>query len=401
MSVSVPMFMGAMIMGPLAAWLMKKVDAIWDGKIKPGFEMLVNNFSAGILSAGVAIVAFYVFGPVIEGVSNALGNGVNWLIAHSLLPLASLIIEPGKVLFLNNAINHGVLTPLGINQSAETGQSILFLLEANPGPGVGLLIAYSIFGTGLAKSTAPAAAIIQFFGGIHEIYFPYVLAKPLTLLATIGGGMVGILTLTIFGAGLRAPAAPGSILAVLAQTPGDSLVGVSLSVLLAATTSFIIASIILRASRKRDDGDLAAATASMEAMKGKKSSVSGVLTGLEHEAEAKEEEHESASHRKPIHNIVFACDAGMGSSAMGASILRNKVKKAGFDDVKVVNLAIANLTDDIDLVVTHQDLTPRAQDRTPSAQHVSVDNFMNSPKYDAIVEELKRTNASHDSSAPS
>ncbi len=129
---------------------------------------------------------------------------MDWLIAHSLLPLASLIIEPAKVLFLNNAINHGVLTPLGINQSAETGKSILFLLEANPGPGVGLLLAYSIFGTGLAKSTAPAAAIIQFFGGIHEIYFPYVLMKPMTLIATIAGGMTGILTLTIFSAGLRA-----------------------------------------------------------------------------------------------------------------------------------------------------------------------------------------------------
>ena len=396
-----PMFLGAMIMGPLAAWLMKKVDAIWDGKIKPGFEMLVNNFSAGIAAALLAVVGFFAFGPVFAGISSALGAAVDFLIARGLLPLASLIIEPAKVLFLNNAINHGVLTPLGVNQAAQEGKSILFLLEANPGPGLGLLLAFSVFGTGMAKSTAPGAAIIQFFGGIHEIYCPYVLAKPLTLLATIGGGMVGILTLTIFGAGLRAPAAPGSIIAVLAQTPGDSLVGVSLSVLLAATTSFIIASIILRASRYRDDGDLAAATASLEAMKGKKSAVSGLLTNLEHEAEVKEEEHEAKSRRRPIHNIVFACDAGMGSSAMGASILRNKVKKAGFDDVKVVNLAIANLSDDIDLVVTHQDLTPRARDRTPSAQHVSVDNFMNSPKYDAIVEELKRTNAPHDSSAPS
>ena len=396
-----PQFLGAMVMGPLAAWIMKQLDKIWDGKIKPGFEMLVNNFSAGIASALLAVVGFFAFGPIFAGISSALGAAVDFLIARGLLPLASLIIEPAKVLFLNNAINHGVLTPLGVNQAAQEGKSILFLLEANPGPGLGLLLAFSIFGTGMAKSTAPGAAIIQFFGGIHEIYFPYVLMKPLTLLATIAGGMVGILTLTIFGAGLRAPAAPGSIIAVLAQTPGDSIVGVSLSVLLAAVTSFIIASIILRASRKRDDGDLAAATASMEAMKGKKSAVSGVLTNLEHEAEAKEEEHEATSRRKPIHNIVFACDAGMGSSAMGASILRNKVKKAGFDDVKVVNVAIANLNDDIDLVVTHQDLTPRAKDRTPSAQHVSVDNFMNSPKYDAIVEELKRTNAPHDSSAPS
>jgi len=291
-------------------------------------------------------------------------------------------------------VNHGVLTPLGINQSAENGKSILFLLEANPGPGVGLLIAYSIFGTGLAKSTAPAAAIIQFFGGIHEIYFPYVLMKPLTLLATIGGGMVGILTLTIFNAGLRAPAAPGSIIAVLIQTPGDSFVGVILSVLLAATTSFVIASIILRASRRSDqNSDLAAATAQMEGMKGKKSAVSGVLTDIETSKEEADEAREAATRTKPIHKIVFACDAGMGSSAMGASVLRNKIKKAGFADVNVVNIAIANLVDDVDLIVTHQDLTPRARDKAPTAQHISVANFMSSPKYDEIVEELKVTNA--------
>ena len=263
---------------------MKKVDKLWEGKIKPGFEMLVNNFSAGILAAALAVVGFFMFGPPIEAISTALGNGVDWLIDNSLLPLASLIIEPAKVLFLNNAINHGVLTPLGIQQAAEEGKSILFLLEANPGPGVGLLIAYSIFGTGVAKNTAPAALIIQFFGGIHEIYFPFVLMKPITILATIAGGMVGILTLVIFSAGLRAPAAPGSIIAVYAQTPGNSFVGVSLSVLFAAATSFLVGSVILRASRRRDEeGDLAAATAQMEGMKGKKSSVSGMLNQVEAE----------------------------------------------------------------------------------------------------------------------
>ena len=227
--------------------------------------------------------------------------------------------------------------------------------------------------------------------------------QPLTLLATISGGMVGILTLTIFGAGLRAPAAPGSIIAVLAQTPGDSLVGVSLSVLLAATTSFIIASLILKASRKGEESDLAAATASMEAMKGKKSSVSGVLNrgavAQEEAAVGTADADETATHSKPIHKIVFACDAGMGSSAMGASVLRNKVKKAGFSDVTVINLAIANLVDDADLIVTHQDLTARAHEKAPSAQHVSVDNFMNSPRYDEVVEQLKVTNA-QGSSAP-
>jgi len=385
-SVPIPTFLGAMIMGPLGAWVMKHVDKLWEGKIKPGFEMLVNNFSAGILAGALAVIGYFLFGPPIEGIATALGNGVDWLVDNSLLPLASLIIEPAKVLFLNNAINHGVLTPLGIQQAAENGKSILFLLEANPGPGLGLLLAYSVFGTGVARNTAPGAILIHFFGGIHEIYFPFVLLKPITILAMIPAGAVGILTLVIFGAGLRAPAAPGSIIAVYAQTPGNSLVGVTLSVLLAATTSFLLGSVILRASRRRDEeGDLAAATAQMESLKGKESSISSMLTRVE--------EDEAHSRTEPIRKIVFACDAGMGSSAMGASVLRNKLKKAGFTDVSVVNVAIANLDDTYDLVVTHQDLTLRAIDKTPSAQHVSVQNFMNSPKYDAIVEEVKTTNA--------
>jgi PTS system mannitol-specific IIC component len=393
-SVPDPTFIGALIMGPLGAWVMKHLDKLWEGKIKPGFEMLVNNFSAGIAAAALAVVGYFVFGPPIEGLSTALGNGVDWLVDNGVLPLASLLIEPAKVLFLNNAINHGVLTPLGIQEAAEEGKSILFLLEANPGPGLGLLLAYSVFGTGVAKNTAPGAIIIHFFGGIHEIYFPFVLLKPITLLAMIPAGAVGILTLVIFGAGLRAPAAPGSIIAVYAQTPGDSLVGVTLSVLLAATTSFLLGSVILRASRTRDEeGDLAAATAQMESLKGKESSVSSMLTRVEAD--------EAQARTEPIRKVVFACDAGMGSSAMGASVLRNKLKKAGFEDVSVVNVAIANLDDTYDLVVTHQDLTLRAMDRTPSAQHVSVQNFMNSPKYDAIVEEVKQTNAPQVGGAPS
>jgi PTS system mannitol-specific IIC component len=299
-----------------------------------------------------------------------------------------------------------VLTPLGVQEAARDGFSILFLLEANPGPGLGVLLAYSIFGTGLARATAPGAAVIQFFGGIHEIYFPYVLAKPMLLLGTIAGGMVGIGTLAVFDAGLRAPAAPGSIIAVLAQTPGGKFPGVILSVVLACATSFVICSLLLRLGRKKDL-NLIAATASMEGMKGTASTGAALLTDLEdrearafeERAEAAEQAHEAKSHRTPIHRIVFACDAGMGSSAMGASVLRNKIKKAGFTDVTVTNLAISNLTDDIDLIVTHQDLTPRAQSMSPSAQHVSVDNFMNSPQYDAIVEELKTTNTQDTSSS--
>src|SRR3954452_10504034 len=293
-----PMFLGALIMAPLAAWVMKQLDKLWEGKIKPGFEMLVSNFSAGIAAAALAVLGYFSFGPAIEKVSQGLGNGVDWLVAHSLLPLASLIIEPAKVLFLNNAINHGVLTPLGVTEAARDGKSILFLLEANPGPGLGVLLAYSIFGTGLAKATAPGAIVIQFFGGIHEIYFPYVLAKPKLLLGTIAGGMVGIGTLVVFNAGLRAPAAPGSIIAVFAQTPSGSFLGVRLSVLLAATTSFLICSLLLRMDRNKDTVDLAAATAEMEALKGSKSSVAGLLSPSD-EAAVEDQLEGGAGHGTP------------------------------------------------------------------------------------------------------
>jgi PTS system mannitol-specific IIC component len=244
-------------------------------------------------------------------------------------------------------------------------------------------MAFAFFGKGIAKASAPGAAVIQFLGGIHEIYFPYVLMKPKLILAVILGGMTGVATNLIFDSGLRAPAAPGSIIAVWLQAPASSLVGVTLSVVFSATVCFLVASVLLRLDRAEDEGDLAGATASMEAMKGKESIAGSVLTG-------------SGAATGPITSIVFACDAGMGSSAMGASVLRKKVQAAGYEDVTVVNKAISNLSDDVDVVVTHQDLTARAEQRAPTAVHVSVDNFMNSPKYDDIVEMVRQ---SHDAVA--
>jgi PTS system mannitol-specific IIC component len=383
----IPMFIGAMIMGPLTAWIMKKLDKVWEGRVKPGFEMLIDNFTAGIVAALMAIFGMLVIGPVVKTFSNGASAVVEWLVTNGLLPFTSIFIEPAKVLFLNNAVNHGILTPLGTEQALQNGKSILFLLEANPGPGVGILLAYMIFGKGLAKASAPGAALIQFVGGIHEIYFPFVLMKPIIILAAIGGGMTGIFTLVLTGAGLRSPAAPGSIIAVFAATASDSYFGVALSVLLAATVSFLIASVILKSSKtpvgETEEDSLSAATSRMEAMKGKKSSVSSTLTGAG---------ATTAVMAGPIKNIVFACDAGMGSSAMGASVLRNKIKAAGFPDVKVTNSAIANLSDTYDVVITHQDLTERAKPATASAVHVSVDNFMNSPRYDEIVELVKSSN---------
>jgi PTS system mannitol-specific IIC component len=378
----VPMFLGAMVMGPLGGWSMKKIDALWAHKIRPGFEMLVNNFSAGIWGMLLAFVGFVVAAPFVSAFSKLASNVIDSLVNNNLLPLTSIFIEPAKVLFLNNAVNQGILTPLGVSEAAKKGQSILFLLEANPGPGLGLLLAFALFGKGIAKASAPGAILIQFIGGIHEIYFPYVLMKPKLILATILGGMTGIATNLVFGSGLRSPASPGSIIAVWTAAPPSSLFGVTMSVILAAAVSFTVASFLLKIDKSDDEGDLASATADMESRKGKKSSVSSALVGSA-----------AAERSGPIKSIVFACDAGMGSSAMGASVLRKKVHAAGFPDVTVVNKAISNLTDTYDVVVTHQDLTARAKPKTASAIHVSVENFMNSPRYDEIVELVQQANA--------
>ena len=344
---SVPMFLGAMIMGPLGGWSMKKLDALWEGKIRPGFEMLVNNFSAGIWGGFLAIIGFTIAGPFVDKFSELASNVVDTLVNNHLLPLTSIFIEPAKILFLNNAINHGILTPLGTSQAAENGKSILFLLEANPGPGAGLLLAFAIFGKGIAKSSAPGALVIQFFGGIHEIYFPYVLMKPKTVLAVILGGMTGVATNVTFGSGLRAPAAPGSIIAVWTQAPPSSLLGVTLSVIFAAAVSFTVASFLLRLDRNVDEGDLAAAAADMEARKGKKSSVTGALVGSAAGARGPDPVHRVRLRRR--HGVVG--DGRLGAPQEGPA--------AGFNDVTVVNKAISNLTDTYDLVVTHQDLTER------------------------------------------
>lgn len=378
----VHMFIGAMIMAPLAAWLMKKLDQLWDGKIKAGFEMLVNLFSAGIFSFFMAVAGFYILAPLVNGLMNALSSGVEGLINAGLLPLVSLLIEPAKVFFLNNAVNHGVLTPLGIADAAEHGKSVLFMLEANPGPGLGILLAFTFFGKGMAKASAPGAAIIHFFGGIHEIYFPYVLMRPQLILAAIGGGMTGVFLNVLFKTGLVSPAAPGSIIAIFLVAARDSYLGLAIAVAGSAIVSFVLAALLLRIGGDGED-DLAAAAAKMEEMKGKKSSVAGALTG------AADADH----HTGEIKRIVFACDAGMGSSAMGATVLRKKVRDAGFADIEVTNKSIAALNDEWDVVVTQKELTDRARQRTGGAIHFSVDQFMNSPRYDEVVELVKERNS--------
>lgn len=377
----VTMFIGAMAMGPFAAWVLKKFDKVFLDKVKSGFEMLYNNFSSGIIGFILAIIGFYAVGPFVSSFTAIMGNGVEWILETGLIPLANIFIEPAKILFLNNAINHGVLTPLGIEQATEHGKSLLFLLEANPGPGLGLLLAYCIFGKGSAKSSAMGASIIHFFGGIHEIYFPYVLMNPVLFLAVIAGGVAGTFTNFILGSGLVAAASPGSIFAILAMTPKGGYISVLLGVIVATVVSFLVAMVILKASKGNNQDEF---EEKQQLAKDMKKESKGLVT------ETNKTTTKNSENLTNVKRIIFACDAGMGSSAMGASLLRKKVKDAGID-ISVTNSAINNLEDATDLlVITQVELAERALEKTPQAEHIFVENFLNSPKYAELLETLKK-----------
>ncbi|MBS2967391.1 PTS mannitol transporter subunit IICBA [Metabacillus sp. KIGAM252] len=375
----IPMFLGAMIMGPLGGYAIKKFDQWVEGKVKAGFEMLVNNFSVGIIGGILALLSLVGVGPAVSAFTGILVAGVDWMVGLGILPLTSILIEPAKVLFLNNAINHGVLSPIALEQAKQHGQSVLFLLEANPGPGLGILLAYTFFGKGSAKQSAPGAAIIQFLGGIHEIYFPYILMKPMLFVAAILGGMSGVFTLVLFGGGLAAPASPGSIIAILLATPkdGGTYIANILGVLVAAAVSFIVSALVLKTSKDKETSIEDAAN-KMQEMKGKKSSVANTFAASASAGE----------FPKDVNKVIFACDAGMGSSAMGASILRKKFKEAGLS-ITSVNSAISTLPSDAEIVITQEELTPRAKNKVPNAHHISVDSFLASPEYDKLVDRLK------------
>ena len=369
----IPMFIGAMIVGPLAAWVMKKFDRLLEGKIPAGFEMLVNNFSLGILGAVLTLLTLKGVTPLVESLNEAMRAGVGFFVDNKLLPMASIFIEPAKVLFLNNAINHGIFSPMGIQQVEETGKSIFFLLEANPGPGLGVLLAYCLAGKGSAKSSAPGAVIIHFLGGIHEIYFPYILMNPLLLLSVIAGGASGIFVEQMFGAGLSAPASPGSIIAILGMTPRGGYLPVILGVLVATAVSFFISMPILKFAAKDED---------LESSKNRMKEMKNAAKGIADEKKA------VAVDTKDIRKIVFACDAGMGSSAMGATVLKKKLTAAGLGGMEVMHVPVSSIPSDAQIVVTHQELGERAGHSNPNARLVLITNFLAAPEYDELIKEL-------------
>jgi PTS system mannitol-specific IIC component len=368
----IPMFLGAMIIGPLGGWIIKKFDKSIEHKIPAGFEMIVNNFSIGILGFLLMILSFYVIGPVIESANNFVTSAIKALVATGFLPLLSLINEPAKVLFLNNVIDQGIYYPLGMQETLKAGKSIFFTVASNPGPGLGLLLAFSFFGKKAAKRTAPGAIIIHFFGGIHELYFPYVLMKPLTILAMIAGGMSGITVFNLFDAGLVAGPSPGSIFAYLALTPKGNFLGIISGVLVATIVSFLVTSVILKLDKKEEEEDFTSSVEKSNAMKAEGKQILSATTVGE-----------------KVSKISFACDAGAGSSALGATTFRKRLQKKNITGIEVKHYRIEDVPADSDIIVVHKDLYERARLTHKDKKIVTISNYIDDPNLAQLLAELE------------
>lgn len=367
----ITMLMAAMVMGPLAGFCVKKFDEAMDGHMPAGFEMLINNFSVGIIGMALAMLGYVAIGPFMSAILMILSAGVNFLVEHSVLPLVSVFVEPAKVLFLNNALNHGIFTPIATEQAAEAGKSIMYMLETNPGPGLGVLLAYMFFCKDkVTKDSAPGAVIIHLLGGIHEIYFPYILMNPVVIVAPILGNMAAILWYTITDCGLVGPASPGSIIAYLMVSPGSDLVKVLIGVVIAAGISFVVASPIVKMAGGRSLEEAQNEMASMKQAAKGETTVPGTI-------ERSEE----------VKKIIFACDAGMGSSAMGATKFRNRIKNDR-PDITVSNTSVDTIPADCDIAVVQTTLAARAKKAAPQAQLITIGNFLADPALDALYVQL-------------
>ncbi len=368
---SITMLMAAMILGPLAGFCIKKFDQVMEGHMPAGFEMLINNFSAGIIGMLLAMIGYVAIGPIMSAILAVLSAGVNPLVQNSLLPLVAVFIEPAKVLFLNNAINHGIFTPLATAQAADAGKSIMYMLEPNPGPGLGVLLAYMFFCKDkVTRDSAPGAVIIHLLGGIHEIYFPYILMNPLVIVAPILGNMAAIFWFSLTDCGLVGPASPGSIIAYLMMTPGSDMVKVLIGVVLATGISFAVASPIVKLAGGKSLEEAQSEVASMKSVSKGEAVVPGTI-----------------QCSTEVRKIIFACDAGMGSSAMGATKFRNRIKNDR-PDISVSNTSVDNIPQDCDIAVVQTTLAARAKKAAPNAQLITIGNFLADPALDALYVQL-------------
>lgn len=378
----ITMISGAMIMGPLSAWILKKIDDNFKEKIPAGFEMLYDNFSIGVLAAILCIFGFLAIGPVVRGLIGILTAGVAWATENRVIPLLSVFMAPAQVLFLNNVVNHGILAPIGYAQAAETGKSIMFLIDTNNGPLLGTLFSFAIFGKGKWKETAPMAMFIAGIAGIGEVYFPFVLGNPVMLLATMGGLAVSLFLLVILNGGLIGVASPGSLINIFLMTPRDSILANGISIAVGFIVSFLIGAFLLKRFVIQKDE---------EALENIKESPLTSKKDVKNKELTTNLYGENSLVNKEVRKIVVACDSGMGSSAFGATTLKGLLNKEGFNNIKVVNSSANNIAEDADIVVTLESLIERAKinNKNEETMYIPVNNFLREDDYEEVIKIIK------------
>lgn len=429
---------GALLMGIFCGILWKYLLMPLNTKVKAGFEFLCKNLAVAFSGLVLSLAAYFAAAPILAGIIHLLERGLDFLIQEKLMFLLSVVIEPAKILFLNNSINYGLLIPLGMQQAEQSGSSILFLLESNPGPGFGVLLAMLLTCTKKRREYG-LGAVIQIIGGIHEIYFPLVLSNIRLVFPLIAGGITGTVCFNLLGAGLSAPAAPGSLLTILLVSKRGQQAGVLLGIFLSAIVSMMISLLILwmpkQGKETADDGiseKEALLTALLEekkemqedenskqevlltALPGQKKKMSGneILdtTVLDAKTELevsrkmqmteKEQEQSKDITNRQIHRIGFICDGGMGSSAMGASLLRRRLKEKGILDIEVTAHAGDMIPEGLDILVCQKSYLEVLRKEIGMNRAVyAVETLLDISGFDALIELLQK-GANSDESHP-
>lgn len=369
--------LGAMILGPICGLLWKHVLEPLTRKAVQGMEMLTRNLVAAIVGAAFSIAAYYVLTPVLSAVTHVIMMGVDWLIAHKLICLTSVLIEPAKVFFLNNSIHHGILLPLAMQQAEQNGSSMLFLLETNPGPGLGVLFALWLSNRKKRKEYA-AYMFVECIGGIHEIYFPEVLANLWLLLALISGGMAGTLCMSVFHVASAGLVSPGSILTVLFMS-GHHVLATLFAVAISTAVSCAIAFFILK-------------------RQGKWCTEAAISAQEEKEEAVQEKKEEAVQEKRQVLEkelmqgikIGFICDAGVGSSAMGAALFRRKLKEEGMDGITAEAYAVDQIPEDLTIGVCQRAFLEILQKESNLSNIVTMESLLNQTEHLALIEKLRK-----------
>ncbi len=362
---SISAIMGVMIIAPAAGYIAAMAYRIIREKAWPGFEMLVKNVVIAIIGTMAALFAYFIVTPILAVGTHGLNQFVDILIRNQMLPFIGLFIEPAKVFFLNNGLNHGILIPLGMEQLQQTGQSVLFLLETNPGPGLGILIAYYIKKE-KERRNFTSCMVIHFLGGIHEVYFPYVLMNLRLLIAVIAGGVTGSFIFILTGTGLAGPVSPGSFLTILLMSGRSSLPGIIIGITASAAVTTVIALFLL----KRDTGEEEREAAGMDEL-------SDDVYNMEETA---------------IRKIYFVCDAGVGSSAMGAALLRRKLREVGIVGITILPASIDEIPKDADLIICHESFQQMIESEQQTEVY-AVDELVQMEEYEPLIRRLQQSEA--------